>query len=872
MMKKLTSKEIRQKWIDFFVSKNHFYLESKSLVPINDPSLLWINSGVATLKPYFTGEKKPPALRLVNSQKAIRTNDIENVGVTARHHTFFEMLGNFSIGDYFKKEAQKWALEFLIDVLKMDPEKLFYTVYKEDEEAYQNWIDLGIPKSKIIKGGRDTNFWDVGLGPCGPNSEIFYDRGQKYDSRGIEILEQDLENDRYIEIWNLVFSTFNNDGKNNYSELKSKNIDTGAGLERITSILQDAPTNYDTDLFLPIIAEIEKLSGKKYDIENYFVNEPKQTEINTAFKVIADHMRSAVNAIADGVKPSNIGRGYIIRRLIRRSYRMAYKLGIKEQTFLYKLTPIIKNALIFDFDSEKVSQIIQKEERIFSKTIDSGLKLLEKEMSRQNSKKFDSKIAWRLFETYGYPVELTKEILFEKGINLNLKEIDKYRDEHANKSRSNNSQAMKSVINSLALITKKIGSFVGYDLLENESNILFLANTNAEINKSNSKDISYLILNETPFYATGGGQKHDQGYMLQGDNKIAVLEIFKDKHGNHIHKVQGSIDISKPVKSFIDKNNRTNLERNHSGTHLLFKSLREQFGMEIKQLGSNNNENRLTFDMPANSKPTLKEIFEIEQRVKSYINAKVDRVYSNTDVENAKKMGVIITIEETEYMDPSNVRVVSFPGITSDLCGGTHIKNTEFIEDFKITSVENKGTGIYRISAVTTHKQVNKFIKSEIEKLDIEQKSIVDKIVSLDSNFDINKVEYVKSIDEINSKRNLIDELRLILKNLIKSSANKVSNNLELQKLSIDDMDIFWNSNVDSSILSSQAAALRSEKPNSFILLLSKISGDKYKIVITSENNDSKKLWAYFQNEYNLKGGGNSKMMQGVCDFIKELK
>ncbi|PAF54677.1 alanine--tRNA ligase [Mycoplasmopsis agassizii] len=862
-MLKLTSKQIRQMWIDFFKEKNHYYLPSASLVPINDPSLLWINSGVATLKDYFSGIKVPPSLRLVNSQKSIRTNDIENVGVTARHHTFFEMLGNFSIGDYFKKEAQKWALEFLLDTLKIDLDKLYFTVFEEDEDAYQIWLDLGIEKNRIIKGTRKTNFWDVGLGPCGPNSEIFYDRGEKYDPEkvGLKLLKEDLENDRYIEIWNLVFSTFNNDGKNNYTPLKSKNIDTGAGFERLVSISQNAPTNYDTDLFLPIIAKIEELNNKKYVIENYFDNEPVQKEINTAFRVIADHMRSSVNAIADGVEPSNVGRGYIIRRLIRRSYRMGIRLGIKSQTFLHKLVQAIHDALIFDYDIDKVSKIIEEEEILFSKTIDAGLKILEKELERTNNK-IDFAFAWKLFETYGYPIELTQEILREKNIYLDISEFEKYREMHVERSRSKKGVAMKNVVNSLADIKSKIGEFIGYENLNSTSKILFLANQENEIDEINGE--AFLVLDKTPFYATSGGQKHDQGYLQQGEEKIEVYEVFKDKFGNHVHHVKGKINKAKSIDAFVDPDNRVNLERNHSSTHLLFKALREVFGSEIKQLGSNNNENRLTFDMPANKKPSAEKIAEVERLVRHYIDLDVTRTYSNTDVENARKMGVIITIEETEYMDPSNVRVVSFKNITSDLCGGTHISNTARIENFKITSVENKGTGIFRVTAVTTHKLVDKFNQSRLEKIKEEIARLKKNILEYESHFKFKKIEEDDLELLIDCLIKYSEELKESLKTVIKNNSKKVDDKINVKNYTKNDQLFIINLDVDDSIITNQAAALRKQNKTAVVLLSSNKNPNSNKFVITSEEKDVKQIWNDLAKNLKIRGGGNERMMQGV--------
>ncbi|MDZ7293639.1 alanine--tRNA ligase [Mycoplasmopsis pulmonis] len=855
----LSSKEIRQKWITFFESKNHLKLESKSLIPVDDPSLLWINSGVATLKDYFSGKKTPPSPRIVNSQKSIRTNDIENVGITARHHTFFEMLGNFSIGDYFKKEALAFAKEFVLDVLKLEKEKLYFTYYHEDLETKQIWLDLGFDPSHLIAGSRKTNFWDVGMGPCGPNTEIFYDRGPKYDPRGVELLKEDIENDRYIEIWNIVFSTFNNDGKNNYSELKLKNIDTGAGFERIVSILQNAPTNYDTDLFLPIIRAIEKLTNKKYVVENYFQNEPVQREINTYFKIIADHMRSVANAIGDGAGVSNVGRDYIIRRLIRRAYRTGIQLGIKDEAFLYKLVPVIKDSLIFDYDTKHVAKVIKDEELLFSKTIDQGKKILEKEFEK--SKKIDASIVFKMFDTYGYPVELTKEMAKEKGVEISLEEFEKYRQEHELKSKSKKGDGMKKVINFLANIDKKVDEFVGYDTLETTSKILYLFNSESKLNKLEGQ--GYFILDKTPFYATSGGQKHDQGYVEQDGKKFKILEVFKDKNWNHVHLVKGEIDSSKELKCVVDAKNRKNLERNHSATHLLFKVLRDQIGPFVVQLGSNNNEKRLTFDFPSQNKPSKEKIKEIEKQVRKIIELSIDRQYSNETIDKAKEMGAIITIEETEYMDPTNVRIVTFKNITSDLCGGTHIPNTKLIENFKIISVENKGTGIFRISAITTEKLVRAFNQEHLDNLIEQQQNIIKKIQKINPSF---KYKNQFKSDDLEQRQVEVEESILALqqefKKALKSQENVEINFENLEFENIANYKVYINLEADKNTIKAQGAQLR-EKFDDLLIILASVEKNSTILTIASKKYDSNKIFNLLKSEYSLKGGGNAILVQG---------
>lgn len=871
----MTSKEIRKKWLDFFESKNHYVVPSKSLIPQNDPSLLWINSGVATLKDYFSGKKIPPCPRLVNSQKSIRTNDIENVGVTARHHTFFEMLGNFSIGDYFKKEAIEYAKEFLLDVLKLEKDKLYFTYYKEDLETRNLWIKNGFKESHLIPGDKKTNFWEVGSGPCGPNTEIFYDRGLKYDSRGIELLENDIENDRYIEIWNIVFSTFNSDGQGNYTELKQKNIDTGAGFERLVSILQNAPTNFDTDLFLPIINEIEKYTNYRYQTSNYFSKDKTQTQINTYFKVIADHMRTVVNAIADGAKPSNVGRGYILRRLIRRSVYFGMMLNISGN-FLYKLTQIIKDTLPFGYDVEKVGKIILNEEEIFSKTIENGRNLLFQHISK-NQKVFPGNIAFKLFETYGFPIELTDEILRQEGIKIDYPSYEQAKEQHSLASKNQKVSGMDKVINSLTLIKNKVDEFIGYSDTYSKSKILYLLNTEREI--QDSKETSYVVLDKTPFYATSGGQKHDRGYIKQNNQKIIILDVFKDKFGNHIHKVEGNINKNEQVECFVDKQIRLGLERNHSGTHLLFCALRNILGPQIKQLGSDNNEERLTFDLPADTKPTEQEIQNIENLVRSYIKQDVKRNYLTMTTEQAKKMGAIMTLEEAEYMDPKSVRIVQFEGITADLCGGTHLSNTKKLENFKITNVEKKAAGIFRIRAISSDELVNEYLEEEKNKLILELDKVIEKNQKLDINYNF---DY--SLD--NDLELAIEQLKehiSIARNQFVEINKKINNEFvfdyqNINFIKLNNYNLYINQNINKNQIKNIASSLR-EKFSSSIIVLSTDEVNPI-LVVASKIFDSNKLGQLIFKYNNLgKGGGNSILCMGklnkqidILALLKEIK
>ncbi|WP_406614540.1 alanine--tRNA ligase [Mycoplasma corogypsi] len=854
----MNSKKIRQDWLDFFETKGHFIVPSKSLVPQNDPSLLWINSGVATLKDYFSGKKIPPARRLTNSQKAIRTNDIENVGITARHHTFFEMLGNFSIGDYFKKEAIEFAWEYLTTVLKLDTNRLYFTYYYEDLETKELWMSLGASEDHLIPGTKDTNFWEVGSGPCGPNTEIFYDRGEKYDARGIELLKEDLENDRYIEIWNIVFSTYNSNGEGEYTELKQKNIDTGAGLERIVSIMQDAPTNFDTDLFLPIINEIEKYTSYKYEINNYFTKEATQAEINTRFKVIADHMRTVVNAIADGAKPSNVGRGYILRRLIRRSVYKAMQLGIQEQ-FLSKLVAVVKSCLPFEYEIEPIQKIILDEEISFSKTIENGKEILASYLEK-DTKVFPGDLAFKLFETYGFPIELTSEILAAKNITVDLDAFEAAKEKHAEASRNSKTSGMDKVINSLTLIKQKVDKFIGYEHTSNTSEILYLLDTEKEITSANG--ISYVILKETPFYATSGGQKHDRGYMKQNSNNIQILDVFKDKFGNHVHKVEGKIQKDLPVECFVDEQIRLGLERNHSGTHLLFCALRNVLGPQIKQIGSDNNEERLTFNFPADTKPTNEEIDQIENLVRSYIKLDATRAYKQMTTEEAKQMGAIMTLEEAEYMDPKSVRIVHFDGITADLCGGTHLSNTAKLENFKIVSVDKKAAGVFRIRAISSHEIVNEFLDETINGLLVEIENAIVKNQKLNTN-------YIFDLEIPEQKEQAVKYLRQALEN-IKEDNKKLNKELEtnfefdyenIEVLDLNGNKLYLNEALDNKHIKTVATTLREKHPNILVVCLSNDATPM--LVVASKQYDSNLVAQTLFKTFNGRGGGNKILSMG---------
>lgn len=848
-MKKYTSKELRKIWLDFFKSKGHEIIESKSLIPVNDPSLLWINSGVATLKDYFSGKKLPNNPRITNSQKSIRTNDIDNVGVTARHHTFFEMLGNFSIGDYFKNEAIDLAYELLFDVFKFEKNKIYITYFEEDQETLEKWLSIGIEPSHLIKGNREMNFWDVGLGPCGPDTEIFYDRGEKYDPKniGIELLEKDLENDRYVEIWNIVFSQFNNDGEGNYNELSQKNIDTGAGLERILTIFQDVPTNFDTDLFLPIINEIEKISRQKYDTDNYFKENLEQRSINKKFKVIADHIRAVTVAIQDGAKPSNTKRGYIIRRLIRRAYRSGLQLGIMEQAFLYKLVDIVSEVLdVFTIEKDFVKEIIKKEELAFSKTIKQGEEILNKEL-KINPKELDIEIAFKLFETYGFPFELTQEIVEEKGIKLDITKFEELKEKHANASRGKTSSAMESQISVIQEIDSKISEFIGYKEIKSTSKIIF---------QGQEKGKTYILLDKTPFYATKGGQHFDKGTL----NGIEVIDVFRDKYENHWHVIEGVVEDIVIAK--VDPKIRTMKERNHTSTHLLGQALSEVFGNSAVQLGSDNNEKRLRLDFPLDKRPTDEQLREVEDIVNRLIKQQIKREYHSMKHDDAIRKGVI-GLEGEDYGE-GELRVVIF-NKSKEFCGGTHILNTKLIEKFKITKLDSKGSGVFRIEAITSFDTIRKTEEKEIKTIISEIEKIVNKNKIINPEYTIT---LSKDIDELIA---ILQKTKKDNKRLNKETKNNLSINTDIEFTEYDGMKSYINIKLDKpSLVKNTAITIREAHPDSLVIVGSTSNG-RTTLAVASKIFDSKKIFDKISLIYKGKGGGNEKIAMGSMEEIKHF-
>ncbi|MFC0296177.1 alanine--tRNA ligase [Geobacillus jurassicus] len=701
-MKKLTSAQVRRMFLEFFQEKGHAVEPSASLIPVDDPSLLWINSGVATLKKYFDGRIVPENPRICNAQKSIRTNDIENVGKTARHHTFFEMLGNFSIGDYFKREAIHWAWEFLTSDkwIGFDPARLSVTVHPEDEEAYNIWRnEIGLPEERIIR--LEGNFWDIGEGPSGPNTEIFYDRGEAFgnDPNDPELYPGG-ENDRYLEVWNLVFSQFNHNPDGTYTPLPKKNIDTGMGLERMCSILQDVPTNFETDLFLPIIRATEQIAGERYG---------EDPEKDVAFKVIADHIRAVTFAIGDGALPSNEGRGYVLRRLLRRAVRYAKQIGI-ERPFMYELVPVV-GEIMHDYYPEVkekadfIARVIRTEEERFYETLHEGLAILAEVIEKakaEGSRVIPGEEAFRLYDTYGFPVELTEEYAAEAGMTVDHAGFEREMERQRERARAarqdvDSMQVQGGVLGDI----KDESRFVGYDELVTASTVIAIVKDGQLVEEVKAGEEAQIIVDVTPFYAESGGQIADQG-VFEGETGMAVVkDVQKAPNGQHLHAIvveRGKVKKGARYTACVDEAKRARIVKNHTATHLLHQALKDVLGRHVNQAGSLVAPDRLRFDFTHFGQVKPDELERIESIVNEQIwkSLPVDIFYK--PLEEAKAMGAMALFGE-KYGDI--VRVVKVGDYSLELCGGCHVPNTSAIGLFKIVSESGIGAGTRRIEAVT---------------------------------------------------------------------------------------------------------------------------------------------------------------------------
>ena len=701
-MKAYGVNELRKMFLEFFESKGHLAMKSFSLVPHNDNSLLLINSGMAPLKPYFTGQEIPPRKRVTTCQKCIRTGDIENIGKTARHGTFFEMLGNFSFGDYFKHEAIAWTWEFLTEVIGLDPERLYPSIYENDEEAFAIWNqEIGIAPERIFRFGKEDNFWEHGSGPCGPCSEVYYDRGEKYGC-GKPGCTVGCDCDRYIEIWNNVFTQFDNDGKGNYTELAQKNIDTGMGLERLATVVQDVDSIFDVDTIQALRSRVCELAGKEYK---------KEYAWDVSIRIVTDHIRSATFMISDGIMPSNEGRGYVLRRIIRRAARHGRLLGI-EGKFLANLSRTVIEGSRDGYPEleekkEFIFNVLTQEEDKFNKTIDQGLSILadmEAAMSAENKKELSGADAFKLYDTYGFPLDLTKEILEEKGFT-----VDETGFAAAMKEQKDKARAARKVTNYMGAdvtvyesidpaITSK---FVGYDRLEHSSEITVLTTETELAEAVTEGESATIIVNETPFYATMGGQCGDVGVISGPEGEFAVKDTVKLLGGKigHIGTVtRGMFKKGDTVTLRVDAANRADICKNHSATHLLQKALRTVLGSHVEQAGSYVDGERLRFDFSHFSAMTPEELKKAEEIVNKEIAASLPVITKEMTIEEAKKTGAMALFGE-KYGE--TVRVVSMGDFSVELCGGTHVANTSEIAAFKIISESGVAAGVRRIEALT---------------------------------------------------------------------------------------------------------------------------------------------------------------------------
>ena len=858
-MKQLTGNQVRKMFLDFFESKGHKVEPSHSLIPNDDPTLLWINAGVAAIKKYFDGTIKPENPRITNAQKSIRTNDIENVGKTARHHTFFEMLGNFSIGDYFKKEAIDFAWELLTDEkwFAFDKDKLYITVHDHDEEAYNYWVDvIGVEPSHMLK--TPGNFWEIGEGPCGPDSEIFYDRGEKYDPEGLglKLFYEELENDRYIEIWNLVFSQYNSQegvDRNDYEELPQKNIDTGMGLERITSIIQDGETNFDTDFFLPIIHEAEKLANVSYQ------------ENKMAYRVIADHIRTVTFALADGALFDNAGRGYVLRRILRRAVRYGKQIGI-EKAFMYNLVGVVSEIMkeFYDYLPEKVSYIsdlVKKEEEAFHKTLSNGEKLLSGLIKKNSDGIISGKDAFKLYDTYGFPFELTLEIAQESNLKVDeegFKEELKLQQMRSRGARVDNESMTSQKPDLMAF---DLPSSFEYDPTNIRGVVIGLFKDGVKTDQLN--DYGEIVFDVTTFYAEMGGQCADTGIVYNDECKAKVVNVLKAPNQQHLHFVElesGSIKVGDVLTLEIDKEKRGKITANHTATHILQAALKEVIGSHINQAGSYVDDNRLRFDFTHFEKITNEQLKAVEQKVNDVIFKGIDVEIANMSKEEALASGAMALFDE-KYGD--TVRVVSVGDYSKELCGGCHVTNSSNIGLFKIETEESVGSGIRRIEAVTG-KIAYEALVLEKETVDTissilklkNRKEVVNKVTSLTE--ELNAVK--KEVEALNSKLNALN------------AANRMNDIQDINGVKV----LFVEEDMESNKAKQLAFDLRDKIDSGIVILVSKFEEKcSYFVGVSKDYVASgikagdvvKKINAIVDG----RGGGKPDFAQGGCPVNEKI-
>ncbi|WP_353096729.1 alanine--tRNA ligase [Tissierella praeacuta] len=751
-MKKIGLHEIRREFLDFFKEKEHLAAPSFSLVPKNDKSLLLIGAGMAPLKKYFTGEQTPPSKRMATCQKCIRTGDIDNVGKTDRHGTFFEMLGNFSFGDYFKKEAIAWAWEFLTERMEINKEDLWVTIYLEDEEAFEIWNkEIGLPAERIVRLGKEDNFWELEVGPSGPCSEIYVDRGEKHGC-GSPDCKPGCECDRFIEVWNLVFTQFDKDENGVYNPLPNPNIDTGMGLERITCVMEGTKTIFDTKVVREIIRKVEEISKITYGSDS---------KKDVSIRVITDHSRAMTFLVSDGVLPSNEGRGYVLRRLIRRAARHGKLLGI-EEGFLSQIVDVVINSWKIEYSElktreEHIKKIIKAEEDKFQETIHQGLSILEDyidEIKVNNETVLSGEKAFKLYDTYGFPLDLTKEILEEKNLKVDEEEFNSNMEEQRNRARKAREEGDSgwSAGSDQDIFEGLKTTFRGYEKTNIVAEIIGLFSNNEKVNELNKEDEGIIILNESPFYGESGGQVGDTGIIESTDFKAMVLDTKHSKGDHLIHIVkilEGKAKVGDKVVASVDDSRRDSLRRNHSATHLLHRALKDILGEHVNQAGSVVMPNRLRFDFTHFEAVTEEELKEIERIVNSKILEALEIVTIETSLKNAKEMGVVGLFED-KYKD--EVRVLKMGDYSKELCGGTHVSNTSNIGLFKIVSESSIASGVRRIEAITGD-GVYEYINNMEEE--------IDQLASILKANKTNLLEKVKTLTEdIKTKEKEIESLK----------------------------------------------------------------------------------------------------------------
>lgn len=776
-MKKLGLQEVRKEFLDFFREKDHLVMDSFPLVPKDDKSLLLINAGMAPLKPYFTGETEPPRKRIVTCQKCVRTGDIENVGKTDRHATFFEMLGNFSFGDYFKDEAIEFAWEFMTERLEIPKEKIWVTIYVDDDESFEIWNKkIGIEKEKIVRLGKEDNFWELEVGPCGPCSEIYIDRGEKYGC-GKDTCKPGCECDRYVEVWNLVFSQFDKDDKGSYNSLKNKNIDTGMGLERMAAVLEGADNIFEVEEIRKVIKEVESVTGVTYG---------KDKKTDESIRVVTDHIRAMTFLISDGILPSNEGRGYVLRRLIRRGARHGKLLGI-EGAFLADLSTIIielwgEQYPEIEKSEGKIKRVIKAEEEKFQETIDQGIHILDEyigEMKEQDETVLSGDKAFKLYDTYGFPLDLTREILEEKSLKVDEDEFNREMEEQRNRARSAREGAGDRAWGKDDFSHKFKSfetSFKGYEYTKLNSRVIGIYVDEEKVLKLNEGEEGIILLNETPFYGEGGGQVGDTG-TIEGDNFVSkVLDTKKTKDNVILHFVKvlsGEIREGKEVVSQVDISRRRDIARNHSATHLLHRALKDVLGDHVNQAGSIVSPNRLRFDFTHFEGISSDDLAKIECIVNENILEELEVSVIETTLEEAKKMGAMALFDE-KY--GGKVRVIKMNGYSMELCGGTHVGNTSNIGLFKILSESGIASGVRRIEAITGRRvyehlleveeqidNVSKVLRSNKKDISEKAKDLIDELKTKEKEIESYKGKMASSLaDEVANEKRVINGINVV--------------------------------------------------------------------------------------------------------------